>query len=347
MDKRNYVLDLLRFVFALIIIIHHSYFMIGKYIYAPSGYLGVEFFFMVSGIFMMRDIENINGCIQDIGVKTRKFIAKKVIKIAPYFFMSILVSYLIRFFLGNEKNLIHNILYGILEMLMLQMAGFPSYCATGVAWYLSALFLACILIFPLALKYKTTYVNIIAPFSSTMLIGWLYQKYSSIGSDPGLWCGNFHKGFVRALAEISLGTLIFYFSQYISDHLSEKRMTKIFLGIIELICYLIVIAIIFLFQSGDKDLFAILFLFIGLAITVSKKLIIYQLMNFKIFGVLGKYSITMFLNNVYWAMVFKNISFGLSNLQMLIIYMSVSFVTSLIIYYFVEMMKKSTLYVIS
>ena len=87
--KRNYVLDAMRFLFSFMILIHHSYLITdGKFRYAPSGYIGVEFFFIVTGYYMMVHIERRwreqQTEAMDLGGETRTFALKKLTKIWPY-----------------------------------------------------------------------------------------------------------------------------------------------------------------------------------------------------------------------------------------------------------------------
>lgn len=56
--KRNGKIELLRFLFAVIIVLHHSRQLLGdENCLFLGGSLGVEFFFIVSGYLMMSSIE--------------------------------------------------------------------------------------------------------------------------------------------------------------------------------------------------------------------------------------------------------------------------------------------------
>lgn len=58
MEKRNGFVDFLKFVFAIIILFHHSVELFrGSNTYFISGYIAVEFYFMVSGYLLAKKSE--------------------------------------------------------------------------------------------------------------------------------------------------------------------------------------------------------------------------------------------------------------------------------------------------
>lgn len=63
MEQRNAMLDITKYVFAVVILfLHANPFVDGHKIFAMNkGYLAVEFFFVVSGYFMMQSAFGKNG----------------------------------------------------------------------------------------------------------------------------------------------------------------------------------------------------------------------------------------------------------------------------------------------
>ena len=340
--KRNYVLDALRFLFSIMILIHHSYLITdGKFRYAPSGYIGVEFFFIVTGYYMMVYIERRRREreteVLDIGTETRNFVMKKIAKIWPYLLVSDVVSIIVCFIVLKE-GILHGIVYAYSELLVLQMAGFWGNYPTGTAWYLSALVLALLFLYPLAVKFRSMFLNVIAPLMAVLILGHLTLTYGSVGNDPGLWDGYFGKGLVRAVAEISLGAVCFGVSSYISRWKSTI-VSKVLFGIAEVFCYAGVAYIAYKYQPGKNDVLAILLLFVGIAITTSRQSIWYEYCNFKIFGVLGKFSMVVFLNNFYWSKCMRTIFPAASISQLMVYYVAVSLLAALAVYGVVAVMR--------
>ena len=54
--KRNGNIEILRFIFCMLIILVHFPQEV-RYFFGASGYLGVEFFFMISGLFLGRKLK--------------------------------------------------------------------------------------------------------------------------------------------------------------------------------------------------------------------------------------------------------------------------------------------------
>ena len=77
--KRNGRIDLLRFVFALVIMLHHSRYVLGDdHAVFIGGSLAVEFFFLVSGYLMAVSAERANqrGPMTRPGAETWSFLLR-------------------------------------------------------------------------------------------------------------------------------------------------------------------------------------------------------------------------------------------------------------------------------
>lgn len=329
-SERNYILDALRFLFGMMIVIHHSYvFTGGQFVYAPSGYIGVEFFFLVTGFYMMSSIES-KTCLSDVGVETRQFVLNKIMKILPYYILSIIVADVVKCNLVPGMTVKDTVLWSVTELLMLQMAGFAGVWPTGAAWYLSALFLSLLVLYPIARTKKSLYINVIAPLIAIMGLGYITRIYTSIGSEPGIWSEFLAKGMIRALAEISLGAVLFYIAKGVPKKVSLPG--SIGLAVLELLSYVGVAYIAYKHQPGGMDFFAILCLCIGIVITTSQKSILHRFFNFKFFGFWGKISMVLFLNNYYWSGVMDRLFPHVTDLEKLAWYCGISVGTSVVIY---------------
>ena len=56
LKQRNSIIELLRFLFAMWVVYYHGYFFLPKTQYFCNGYLSVDFFFMLTGFFIMESI---------------------------------------------------------------------------------------------------------------------------------------------------------------------------------------------------------------------------------------------------------------------------------------------------
>ena len=71
--KRNGNIEILRFIFCMLIILVHFPQEV-RYFFGASGYLGVEFFFMISGLFLGRKLK------KDKELNQKENIPPKIIK---------------------------------------------------------------------------------------------------------------------------------------------------------------------------------------------------------------------------------------------------------------------------
>lgn len=342
-ENRNYIIDLLRFLFSIMIVFHHAENLTGGYSYAPSGYLGVEFFFMVTGFYMMASVEKALSARSidsiDVGKETRKFVSHKFFKIFPYLLVSVAVSITVLYIWGGQRDLKYMLQYSMADLFMLQMAGFPDACPIGTTWYLSAMILALLILYPLALSKKSMYINVIAPYGSLMIIGYITLTCGSVGSEPGIWLGLFSKGYMRSLAEISIGAILYYAVQKVRKK-DYKTVSVVFFSILEVACYLYVAYVANRYQPSNQDLYAIAALFIGMLLTFSEKTIWYRLFNFKFFGWLGKMSMVIFMNHFYYARVINDIFPSYSSKQKILVLLVLTMITSIGVYYIVQLGKR-------
>ena len=78
-SKHNGIISLWKFIFAIVIVLFHSnsYFSPEKRLFMSGGYIGVEFFFIVSGFYLAKNIQNENkSSNNNIGLETIKYIWK-------------------------------------------------------------------------------------------------------------------------------------------------------------------------------------------------------------------------------------------------------------------------------
>ena len=86
-SNRNGKIEFLRFLFSVIIVIHHSRYILGDdQCLFLGGSLAVEFFFLVSGYLMMASIDRISARKapgQDLGRETLGFLWRKARAVYP------------------------------------------------------------------------------------------------------------------------------------------------------------------------------------------------------------------------------------------------------------------------
>lgn len=306
---RNGSLDLMKFVFSIVIVLLHSGNLFGRNKFFPAGHIGVEFFYIVSGYYMAKSaLRYVDVDSKQIGTITLKYIWHKIKHILPYFIVSCLVSFTLLhsinptdfFTMGKDA------LYMLSEMFMLQMAGFPGYWATGVAWYLSAMFLSMLIMYPLLLKNRDVFMKIIVPFNVTFVLGWVYYNYGTIGSPDILVLGLVFKGVLRAVIGLSIGCLCYQVSEVLKRY-NYTSFMRALLTIIEVGGYVLVIYYANICYPGTVELVWILILLISVTITQTEKSYFYQCFKSSFFGFLGELSMYIYLCHHYWSSNLYNV----------------------------------------
>ncbi len=302
MQRRNGTIEFLRFIFAVIIFIFHSGLISAPYS-ARGGYLGVEFFFIVSGIFLAKRIKKLNeiscptGC--ELFKESISFISKRLHAVFPCLVFSTLIVILICGYAYNWTSGLYlkNLILMLSDFSMGQNYGFTVISLTGVIWYLSALFFALWILYPIIRKYYYTYIYYLAPVIVMFCLGFIIKKYGNL-AQPCTFYSVINTGFLRSFSMISLGFIIFE----LSEKLKNVNLTvfgKASVKFLELICFAISIyyPIVWTEEYGGYDYLWVFALAILLICIVSGNDIFDKIFNNKLCDFLGKTSLYIFLNH--------------------------------------------------
>lgn len=272
--KKNSFIELLRFLFCLIIVVHHSGFFANgeRFIFDFGGLYAVEFFFILTGAFAMKHLSK--GAPKDGCMKySMDYTLAKLKRVFPYASVGIVLSYVWYFVQTDVSLSLKDKIFGrwniIFELLFMPMTGvmsvdLNSYLNTPL-WYLSVVLIVLPLVMFLAIKYKDVfsyYICMIMPF---VLHGYLLQRYGEIGN-WGNYTGIVFSGVIRGMADIMLGCLVYRLSTLINLNANLKKGLY---TIVELICYLFAI---YTFKSkvdGYAYEAAVIILAIGMIVTLS------------------------------------------------------------------------------
>lgn len=224
-NGRNGYIELCRFIFAFCIVSHHFMLLPTGPEHVPliGGYIGTDFFFILSGFFLYAAAREDTD-----GKTTVEVVCKKFKKIFPYF----LVSWLIAFAVNTVKTQpgvfrgFYNLLAGIPQLFLLTMTGIANgqsapNAYVGTSWYLSALMVGMIAVYPLMRRYRETFVAAFAPLIAVFCYGYFMVVNGNIGVvNQFTFC---KLGVFRAIAGLCLGG----FCYWIAQKLKGMRLTKI------------------------------------------------------------------------------------------------------------------------
>ena len=313
--KRNSLIELIRFIFASVILLFHAgsdagilnnIYHIGglEVTFFKYGYLGVDYFFIVSGYLMAREAFNKSSKNNDyskLGKETVDFLLKKIRSIMPIYLVAcVLVSL---YFLVNGKDSIF-IVERLPSLLFIQRSGIVEKEFIGLAWYLSSMLLCMAILYPLLRKHNQIFSLIYGPLFGVLIIGYLINTTGSL-SGVSDWIGVTYKCNYRAFAELSFGAACFEISRRIGERKWKNGKKFLFSLSATLFTLLSVAATLSanrIFNDGCILLCMCVFvtIFFGEVGFFSQTRALY---NNKVFIYLGKLSMPMFLlQNVlhYW-----------------------------------------------
>lgn len=288
--KRNATVEMLRFIFAIVIVIFH--FGQKNYInnWCSNGYLGVEFFFLLSGWFLAKNAQGQDS--SDIGGETFAFVTKKIATFAVPYYACWIGAYLITNIMlhSSLKEFNFNFLRSIPEALFLRSTGMQMVCYISQTWYISAMLLTIILCYPLICKLKNLYMYWIAPLITFFILGLLSLKCGTLGDVDAL-IGIFTKGFLRGLAVMNLGVFMYGVGKNIHNISLTKVGTKI-ISCVELFMVIPLIMYSILPLNLGLDFVFCLISAIALLIILSFETYLERALSKKsyIIGRMGKYS---------------------------------------------------------
>ena len=341
MEKaRNRAIDLWKFVFSVIIVILHGRNLRnGNEWYAfPGGNLGVEFFFVVSGLFMASSTLKPNNDLS-LGKDTFFFMKRKILGLMPNVYVAWVIAFMVEHIGEYQlKNILEHFVQSFWELLLVTETGLRLFLANSVSWYLSAMLLGMLILYPLMKKYKDTFFYIIAPVGFIFMMGITHQEFNGLAS-PHVWTGLFYKGMLRAVMELLLGCICFKFGTFLSK-IDFNYKGKICVSIIEWGAYLIAILYMFSYGGTKYDWIILFVLGIAISLTYSETGIMNKYIRSNTFSLLGEYSFSLYLGHGFWSHKMNYLFPNMSYFERMPIYLLISLVTGGIIMYLSKMIIK-------
>lgn len=234
---KNGYIELCRFVFCIMIVIHHTVRDVDTGTILPGGFVAVNFFFFVSGAMAVRHLEREK---QEIPEKMRyamEYTLRKIKRIFPYAACGTLFSYLWRFLTVRSlcMPMLQELAILPCELLFLPMTGIvpltAGYYRNASLWYVSAMFITLPLIIYWYLKSKDVFKYYIVWFVPFLIHGWMILH---MGASWG-WGSTTPIGFSALLVSFSnllLGGTCYFVAEYLKKR-EFGRIAKILLTVLE------------------------------------------------------------------------------------------------------------------
>lgn len=296
--KKNGEIELLRFVFAMIIVIFHFEFNYGFGIFT-QGRIGVEFFFLVTGVLMAKTTEKVHIESHSIPNQTYAFILKKIKSFYPCFIVVFVLRCILELLVLDKIPIAvvcRKVLLSIPGLLLFKMNGisYEECIDVGGDWFLSAMVLAIFILYPILLYNYEWATKIIFPIIGLVGIGFMFMCQHTIIATTQIVGGMFRGGLLRAINEISLGVWGYALAKKMGGY-EFTIFSKIFLTVFKWMSFGMVICYAFFGFQDSFSAIAFVGCFIGIILSFSEKT--YVIPYNKMTCVLGKLSLPIYLSH--------------------------------------------------
>lgn len=305
-SKKNYEIEFFKLLFTVAILVFHSKLIAcsdGNPNLIPKGYLGVEFFFMVSGYFMALSIEG--NAKRNLNPTPFQFVFKRGWRLMPDMLFGFIISFVVWNCVITPKyfrNVFIALTYALPEATMTGYIGvnYNSFYYNGPTWYISAMLTVMFILYPILKKYREKFGYYIAP-----VLGIFSYSYLSYTEGPLAvlreWKGFIIGSSLRACGGLCLGITVFYICQKAKE--SGKKLNlagNIVVQILEVaICLVLYMYMRTLYVSEyhyASDYMFVFFCFILLLIIFGKSADTSKIFGIKPLQWLYKLSFPIYIN---------------------------------------------------
>ena len=303
MEKRNYTIDFFRMIFMIVICIHHfqtAINMSNKYI--CSGFLCVEFFFILSGFFLYKSFKkntNQNGI---------EYTIKRVKKLYPLYLYSFLVLFIMtvsKSLIEKKLNIVDYIFKAISELLLIQNTGSFNGGLNYPMWYLSTLIISGYFIFELLNWDKNFYLKLLGPICIIIYFTFINKNYGTLE----VWnaVNGIYIPLLRAFIDMTIGCILgSILDKYYVNIKKSISLHKKFYRILELFNYIIL-------KDTPYQIYSIISFSLLILFANIENSICYKYFNKNIFKNNGDLTYSMYVNHASIALassfIFKKFSF--------------------------------------
>lgn len=301
-----------RIIFTIMIaLLHSNYTRIDQ---AYTGwYLAVDYFFVVSGFFLVHSAEHKKEA-------TDRYMIRRIKKLYPHQLLSFIVIYTYMYIIGKKTGFFS----GIIKHMGEYFYNFP-------IWYISVLLLSSFVIHYLVISHSELYKGVIAPCSVVLIYGYLYRNCASLntGNNIGLFLNEYY---IRGFAGMSLGAIIYY----IVKELEKIQFKDIMWKILRLVEYSIFFGVIIITYNhgGKNDTWFVILIGVGVLCSFIRNK--ESIVNNKIMKYLNELMYPVFLNHVFIIVLLKDRGISGYSVKNILIYLIVLIVYSVFTKTFVQ-----------
>lgn len=221
--KKYYSIDLFKFLFSIVIAVFHLW--IWYKTNPRGGFIGVEFFFLISGFFLMKQHEE-----KSMNFSPVQYTWMRIKKFYPHYILSFLVYFLLRNLSVHNslKMIIKKFLYSASEIFLLQgtiVIDEHSVIYNAPTWYISALLFSGYILWALLNRNKSFVLT-----GGPIIVFWIYAYMAYTIGKANIWRTHVFEvlnyGILRAIAGMLLGILCYQMSRKMSAYTKEAPGNK-------------------------------------------------------------------------------------------------------------------------
>ncbi len=240
--KRDWRIELLRFVATIgIAIFHFEWIYIGQPIFFRHFYLWVEFFFVLSGFFLAKNVKTAD----EDEYSSLKYCYNQAKKLFPEYLIGFAFSFIVYCLVNNIseiKNVIYLLWQSKWEIVYMQLSGIDPTAPmiNGVTGYIPALLASGLIIHYLLNNYYKLTLNLVSVFAPIFIYSHIVNIYGNLSQ----WLNyeNWYTvGILRGLAGMLLGVLAYEMVCYIRSSKGGCSYCRI----ITLFCLIMISALVF------------------------------------------------------------------------------------------------------
>lgn len=234
MKSRNYAIEALRFLFMMQICLWHY----GFPNILSAGFLGVEFYFILSGFFLYRKVASVNA------PSTLNFTFGRLSKFYLKYVIAVILAWIIfghNVDLKSFEGLFRATMNFISEILMVQSTGVFGGALNAPLWYFSVLIYGGGLLYSVISYNKRLSIKVILPLLVLLFLSYCFNY----GAEENLESWGVRQfipmTMLRGICEMSIGVLIAYVYQTYDIKIKNHTLLLNFASVIAIISYLCIL----------------------------------------------------------------------------------------------------------
>ena len=296
--KRNGYIDIIKFIFAIIIVGFH----VNANLF-QGGRIAVEGFFMINGYLMLSSLDREKNKESSLAGSTVNFLWRKYKSLFYFLLPSVIIGFVV-FSLYYEYSFTQAIGRApllIFDIIPLYCVGLRGQHVVGISWYLSAMFIALAVLYPLARKFRKSFTTIACPLIVLLGYGTLAYFFKHLAVNEQYIEGTIiNSGLVRGLAGCALGCVMYELSKLISNK-TPTVFTRVACTVMEVGAFC---GFYYLMHEHSKSIYEyinIILIFIFMFIGINGLSYTSYLWNPKWTKPFGVISTLLVLNHVCWS----------------------------------------------